>query len=163
MAGAVVAERQAAGKPRPLLLHHLPISLTLGDPAPNPPPSLTTDSDPECPMARVTVEDCVDKVPNRFDLVLLAAQRAREISGGAELTVDRDRDKNPVVALREIADETVKPKNLNESLVQSLQRVLPDDEDEADEIGSLSQSAEALRITAAAPARNTSLGGDYDG
>ncbi|MCB2061118.1 MAG: DNA-directed RNA polymerase subunit omega, partial [Novosphingobium sp.] len=54
-------------------------------------------------MARVTVEDCVDKVPNRFDLVLLAAQRAREISGGAELTIDRDRDKNPVVALREIA------------------------------------------------------------
>ncbi len=114
-------------------------------------------------MARVTVEDCVDKVPNRFDLVLLAAQRAREISGGAELTVDRDRDKNPVVALREIADETVQPRNLKESLVQSLQRVLPDDEDEADEIGSLTQSAEALRITAAAPARNTSLGGDYDG
>ena len=57
-------------------------------------------------MARVTVEDCVDKVPNRFDLVLLAAQRAREISGGSELTIDRDRDKNPVVALREIAEET---------------------------------------------------------
>ena len=54
-------------------------------------------------MARVTVEDCVDKIPNRFDLVLLAAQRAREISGGAELTIERDRDKNPVVALREIA------------------------------------------------------------
>ena len=60
-------------------------------------------------MARVTVEDCVDKVPNRFDLVLLAAQRARQISGGADLTIDRDRDKNPVVALREIAEETVKP------------------------------------------------------
>ena len=56
-------------------------------------------------MARVTVEDCVDKIPNRFDLVLLAAQRAREISGGAELTLERDRDKNPVVALREIAEE----------------------------------------------------------
>ena len=68
-------------------------------------------------MARVTVEDCVDKVPNRFDLVLLSAQRAREISGGAELTVDRDRDKNPVVALREIAEQTIKPKDLNESLV----------------------------------------------
>src|SRR5690554_3470708 len=105
----------------------------------------------ECPMARVTVEDCVDKIPNRFDLVLLAAQRAREISGGAELTVDRDRDKNPVVALREIAEPTVRPKVLHESLVQSLQRVLPDEEDEADEIGSLAQSAEALRITASAP------------
>jgi DNA-directed RNA polymerase subunit omega len=114
-------------------------------------------------MARVTVEDCVDKVSNRFDLVLLAAQRAREISGGAELTVDRDRDKNPVVALREIADETVRPGQLHETLVNSLQRVLPEDEDEADEIGSLSQSAEALRITAAAPVRNTSIGGDYDG
>ncbi|OCC25473.1 DNA-directed RNA polymerase subunit omega [Croceicoccus estronivorus] len=114
-------------------------------------------------MARVTVEDCVDKVPNRFDLVLLAAQRAREISGGTELTVDRDRDKNPVVALREIAEQTIRPKNLQESLTQSLQRVLPDDEDEADEIGSLSQSAEALRITASAPVRNTSIGGDYEG
>ena len=68
-------------------------------------------------MARVTVEDCVDKISNRFDLVLLAAQRAREISGGAELTIDRDRDKNPVVALREIADETVLPKQLNEALI----------------------------------------------
>ncbi|ABD24590.1 DNA-directed RNA polymerase subunit omega [Novosphingobium aromaticivorans DSM 12444] len=114
-------------------------------------------------MARVTVEDCVDKVPNRFDLVLLAAERARAISGGAELTVDRDRDKNPVVALREIAEETVRPAVLKENLIQSLQRVLPDDDDEVDEIGSLSQSAEALRITAAAPVRNTSLGADYDG
>ena len=114
-------------------------------------------------MARVTVEDCVDKVPNRFDLVLLAAQRAREISGGADLTVDRDRDKNPVVALREIAEETVIPRILKESLVTSMQRVLPDDDDEVDEIGSLSQSAEALRITAAAPVRSTSIGGDYEG
>jgi len=114
-------------------------------------------------MARVTVEDCVDKVPNRFDLVLLAAQRARAISGGAELTIERDRDKNPVVALREIADETVRPKHLHENLIQSLQKVLPEDEDEADAVGSLSQSAEALRITAAAPVRNTSLGADYDG
>lgn len=113
-------------------------------------------------MARVTVEDCVDKVSNRFDLVLLAAERARAISGGAELTLDRDRDKNPVVALREIAEETVRPTILKENLIQSLQRVLPDDDDEVDEIGSLSQSAEALRITAAAPVRNTSLGADYD-
>lgn len=114
-------------------------------------------------MARVTVEDCVDKISNRFDLVLLAAERARAISGGAELTIERDRDKNPVVALREIADETVNPVVLKENLVQSLQRVLPEDDDEIDEIGSLSQSAEALRITAAAPVRSTSLGGDYEG
>ncbi len=114
-------------------------------------------------MARVTVEDCVDKVPNRFDLVLLSAQRAREISGGAELTVDRDRDKNPVVALREIAEQTVKPKQLNESLVQSLQNFLPDEEDEADEVGSLSQSAEAMRLSASAPTRSTSIGADYEG
>ena len=114
-------------------------------------------------MARVTVEDCVDKVPNRFDLVLLAAQRAREISGGSELTVDRDRDKNPVVALREIAEQTIKPKDLSEAMVTGLQKILPDDEDDADEIGSLSQSAEALRITASAPTRSTSIGADYDG
>ena len=114
-------------------------------------------------MARVTVEDCVDKVPNRFDLVLLAAQRAREISGGAELTIDRDRDKNPVVALREIAEETVRPKELQESVVTGLQKILPEDEDEADEIGSLSQSAEAMRLSAAAPTRSTSIGSDYDG
>ncbi|WP_174273296.1 DNA-directed RNA polymerase subunit omega [Sphingomonas bacterium] len=113
-------------------------------------------------MARVTVEDCVDKIPNRFDLVLLAAQRARQISGGAELTIDRDRDKNPVVALREIAEETVLPEDMNESLVASLQRVQIDDEDAPDAIGSLSQSAEALRLTAAAPPRNQSLGGDYE-
>ena len=114
-------------------------------------------------MARVTVEDCIEKVPNRFGLVLLAAHRARGISAGAALMVDRDNDKNPVVALREIADETVRPGNLHETLVGSLQRVLPDDDDEVDEIGSLSQSAEALRITAAAPVRNTSIGGDYEG
>jgi DNA-directed RNA polymerase subunit omega len=114
-------------------------------------------------MARVTVEDCVDKIPNRFDLVLLAAQRAREISGGSELTVDRDRDKNPVVALREIAEQTVKPRDLSEAMVTGLQKILPDDEDDADEIGSLSQSAEALRITASAPTRSTSIGADYEG
>ena len=112
-------------------------------------------------MARVTVEDCVDKVPNRFDLVLLAAERAREISGGAELTIDRDRDKNPVVALREIADETVRPADLKEAVITNLQKILPDDDDEFDEVGSLSQSAEALRITASAPTRSTSLGSDF--
>jgi DNA-directed RNA polymerase subunit omega len=113
-------------------------------------------------MARVTVEDCVDKIPNRFDLVLLAAQRARQISGGADLTIDRDRDKNPVVALREIAEQTVKPKHLEEALVGNLQRVQVDDDDTPDEVGSLAASAEALRLTAAAPPRNTNLGGDYE-
>ena len=114
-------------------------------------------------MARVTVEDCIEKVPHRFSLVLLSAHRARAVSAGSPIMVDRDNDKNPVVALREIAAETVRPVNLKESLVTSLQRVLPEDDDEVDEIGSLSQSAEALRITAAAPVRNTSIGGDYDG
>lgn len=114
-------------------------------------------------MARVTVEDCVDKIPNRFDLVLLAAQRARQISGGAELTIDRDRDKNPVVALREIADVTVFPEELREAVISNMQRVQVDDDDVVDEMGSLSQSAEALRLTAAAPPRNQNLGGDYDG
>jgi len=114
-------------------------------------------------MARVTVEDCVDKIPNRFDLVLSAAQRARQISGGAELTIDRDRDKNPVVALREIAEETVRPDQLQDSIVQSLQKVQIDDDDEADAVGNLQQSAEALRLTAAAPPRNQNLGGDYEG
>ena len=113
-------------------------------------------------MARVTVEDCVDKIPNRFDLVLLAAQRARQVSGGAELTIDRDRDKNPVVALREIAEQTVKPAQLKEALISNLQRVQIDDDDEVDEVGSLSASAEALRLTAAAPPRNTNLGADYE-
>ena len=113
-------------------------------------------------MARVTVEDCVDKIPNRFDLVLLAAQRARQISGGADLTIDRDRDKNPVVALREIAEETVRPRNLEEAVVQSLQRVQMDEEDATDELASLRESAEALRLTAAAPPRPTPSGSDYE-
>lgn len=114
-------------------------------------------------MARVTVEDCIDKVSNRFDLVLIAAQRARQISGGAELTVDRDRDKNPVVALREIAEETISPTDVTDQLIANLQRVQVDDDDVADEMGSLSESAEALRLTAAAPPRNQNLGGDYEG
>lgn len=86
-------------------------------------------------MARVTVEDCIEKVPNRFKLVLLAAHRARNISAGSALTIDRDNDKNPVVALREIADDTVDLDVLGESLVSGLQRVLPseDDEQEAEE------------------------------
>jgi DNA-directed RNA polymerase subunit omega len=73
-------------------------------------------------MARVTVEDCVQRVPNRFELVLLAAQRARNISRGEELTVDRDNDKNPVVALREIADETIELPRIEQDLIKSLSR-----------------------------------------
>ena len=82
-------------------------------------------------MARVTVEDCVEKVPNRFALVLLSAHRARAISAGASLLVDRDNDKNPVVALREIADDVLDHDNVRENLIGSLQRV--DERSEAEE------------------------------
>jgi DNA-directed RNA polymerase subunit omega len=81
-------------------------------------------------MARVTVEDCVDKIPNRFDLVLSAAFRARQLSGGAETLVDRDRDKNPVVALREIAAQELKPEDLREEHIKSLQKHAEVDEPE---------------------------------
>tara|TARA_B100001057_G_scaffold479323_1_gene550835 strand:- start:428 stop:853 length:426 start_codon:yes stop_codon:yes gene_type:complete len=82
-------------------------------------------------MARVTVEDCVDKITSRFDLVLFAAHRAREMSEGSEILVDRDNDKNPIVALREIADEKLVPSELEESKISSLQTQI--DVDEADE------------------------------
>jgi DNA-directed RNA polymerase subunit omega len=85
-------------------------------------------------MARVTVEDCVDKVENRFELVLLAAHRARMISSGAALTIDRDNDKNPVVALREIADQTIAPEDLKEDLIHSLQKYVEVDEPEAEAV-----------------------------
>ena len=81
-------------------------------------------------MARVTVEDCVLKVPNRFELVLLAGQRAREIAAGAPLSIDRDDDKNPVVALREIADSTVALDHLRDSLVRGMQKHVEMDEPE---------------------------------
>ena len=81
-------------------------------------------------MARVTVEDCIDKVDNRFDLVLLASHRARMISSGSQITVDRDNDKNPVVALREIAEKTVSPEDLKEDLIHSLQKYVEVDEPE---------------------------------
>ncbi|AUG52999.1 DNA-directed RNA polymerase subunit omega [Thalassospira marina] len=88
-------------------------------------------------MARVTVEDCVDKIPNRFELVMLAAQRARNISAGAELTIDRDNDKNPVVALREIAEVTVNFDDLRNGMIQGLQRHVETEEPEEveDEFG----------------------------
>ena len=113
-------------------------------------------------MARVTGEDCVDKVSNRFELILFAAQRARQISSGADLTIDRDRDKNPVVALREIAEQTIKPRDMEEAIVTNLQKVRIDEEDETEELASLSDAAEALRLTAAAPPRPTPSGGDYE-
>ena len=85
-------------------------------------------------MARVTVEDCIDKVDNRFELVLLASHRARQISQGSSITVDRDNDKNPVVALREIADETLSPDDLKEDLIHSLQKHVEVDEPEPDPV-----------------------------
>ena len=113
-------------------------------------------------MARVTVEDCIDKVENRFDLVLLASHRARMISSGSQITIDRDNDKNPVVALREIAEEMVRPKELQEAVVTNLQKVRIDEEDETEELASISEAAEALRLTAAAPPRPTPSGADYE-
>ena len=83
-------------------------------------------------MARVTVEDCVDKVPNRFELVMLAAHRARSLASGSPLTVDRDNDKNPVVALREIAEETLTADQLREPAIESFQRQIEVDEPEED-------------------------------
>jgi len=88
-------------------------------------------------MARVTVEDCVDKVPNRFELVMLAAHRAREISAGSPVTVDRDNDKNPVVSLREIAEETQSADDLRERLIESNQSQIEVDEPEEDQMALL--------------------------
>ena len=85
-------------------------------------------------MARVTVEDCIDKVDNRFDLVLLASHRARMVSSGAQITIDRDNDKNPVVALREIADDTISPGDLKEDLIHTLQKYVEVDEPELDAV-----------------------------
>jgi len=94
-------------------------------------------------MARVTTEDCVDKVPNRFDLVMLAAHRAREISAGAPTTVDRDNDKNPVVALREIAEETQSADALRERLIEANQTQIEVDEPEEDSMSLLMGGGEA--------------------
>jgi DNA-directed RNA polymerase subunit omega len=104
-------------------------------------------------MARVTVEDCIDKVDNRFELVLLASHRARLISSGSPLTIERDRDKNPVVALREIAEETVRPDDLKEQLIHSLQKYVEVDEPEA-------ETVPAITGTAAAPTAAAKSSGD---
>jgi len=96
-------------------------------------------------MARVTVEDCVDKVPNRFELVMLAAHRAREITAGSALTIDRDNDKNPVVSLREIADETQSADGLRERMIESHQTQIEVDEPEEDAMALLMESGSSDR------------------
>jgi DNA-directed RNA polymerase subunit omega len=88
-------------------------------------------------MARVTVEDCIDKVENRFELVMLASHRARMIASGSSLTIDRDNDKNPVVALREIADSTIIPGDLKEDLIHSLQKYVEVDEPEPEPVAAI--------------------------
>jgi DNA-directed RNA polymerase subunit omega len=95
-------------------------------------------------MARVTVEDCIDKVENRFDLVLLASHRARMVSSGAPITIDRDNDKNPVVALREIAEQTVSPGDLKEDLIHSLQKYVEVDEPESEAVPLIGASGEGV-------------------
>ncbi|MDJ0932272.1 DNA-directed RNA polymerase subunit omega [Breoghania sp.] len=94
-------------------------------------------------MARVTVEDCIGKVDNRFDLVLLASHRARMIASGSPLTIDRDNDKNPVVALREIAEQTVSPEDLKEDLIHSLQKYVEVDEPEPEAVPMVPSAASA--------------------
>ena len=97
-------------------------------------------------MARVTVEDCIDKLPNRFELVLLAAHRARAVSQGAPITIERDNDKNPVVALREIAEETVVPEDLREEFIHSMQKHVEVDEPEPTEVPLIQQSGDMTVI-----------------
>ena len=99
-------------------------------------------------MARVTVEDCVDKVENRFDLVLIASHRARMIASGSQITVDRDNDKNPVVALREIADMTQVPEDLREDFIHSLQHQVEVDEPEAEVVPALSSAPASMHSDA---------------
>lgn len=96
-------------------------------------------------MARVTVEDCVDKVENRFELVLIAAHRARMIASGSQITIDRDNDKNPVVALREIADMTQAPEDLKEDFIHSLQHQVEVDEPEAEVVPALSAAPATMQ------------------
>ena len=120
-------------------------------------------------MARVTVEDCVQKIPNRFDLVLIAGQRAREIASGSQLTIDRDNDKNPVVALREIADATVDPPALMESLIKEHQKHGEVDEPVEEEMDLLAIEKELLsdggagQELRAADVDEELLAGDEDG
>ena len=103
-------------------------------------------------MARVTVEDCVERIPNRFELVMLAAQRARDISAGAPMTVDRDNDKNPVIALREIADASISTEQLGESLVRGHQRHAGAEEPDEEIVDLMAGEEEWLRQSAPATA-----------
>jgi DNA-directed RNA polymerase subunit omega len=97
-------------------------------------------------MARVTIEDCIDKLPNRFELVLLAAHRARLVSQGAPLTVDRDRDKDPVVSLREIAAETINKDDLREEFIHAMQKHVEVDEPEETEMPLIAQSGDMSNV-----------------
>ena len=97
-------------------------------------------------MARVTIEDCIDKLPNRFELVLLAAHRARLVSQGAPLTIDRDRDKDPVVALREIAGETINKDDLREEYIHAMQKHVEVDEPEETEVPLIAQSGDMVMV-----------------
>ena len=116
-------------------------------------------------MARVTVEDCVTKIPNRFKLVMLAGKRARDIAAGAELLVDRDNDKNPVVALREIAEDKVAPEDLMEAVVVGLQRHAdtdePEEESDQDLSGAISAEEAIAHLSAARPVSRKDVI-DYD-
>ncbi len=106
-------------------------------------------------MARVTVEDCVDKVTNRFELVLLASHRARSISAGSPITVERDNDKNPVVALREIADETIAPEDVKEDLIHSMQKYVEVDEPEPEAVPVLTSESRGPTIGQDNPSNDT--------
>ena len=108
-------------------------------------------------MARVTVEDCIDKVPNRFELVLLAGHRARTISAGAQITVDRDNDKNPVVALREIGDEKIPCDDLREDFIHSMQKYVEVDEPEAEAVPMLSTETRMPVVGQDDPSSDTSI------
>ena len=108
-------------------------------------------------MARVTVEDCVDKIENRFELVLLASHRARMISAGADIAVQRDNDKNPVVALREIADKKVSPEDLKEDFIHSMQKYVEVDEPEADAVPMLSADPRMPVLAKDDPSSDTAI------
>lgn len=108
-------------------------------------------------MARVTVEDCIDKVENRFELVLLSSHRARTVSAGAPITVERDNDKNPVVALREIAEETISPEDIKEDFIHSMQKYVEVDEPEPEEVPALSQEEGAPVLGQDDPSSDTTI------
>ena len=113
-------------------------------------------------MARVTVEDCIEKLPNRFELVMVAAQRARKIGSGAALTLDRDNDKNPVVALREIAESTVNVEELKEEIIRGKQRIIAMDDDGEDVVDSMEGEEEWKAMARGAGSFNMDAEDDED-